>query len=75
MNKKVLDLLKQAGLESPDFPFDEFGVPHELEKLVELIVRECAAVASNADLSDVEGGDGCVLQAAADQIKQHFDIK
>ena len=43
MNERIIkELLVKAGLESPDFPYDEFGVPFELEKFAELIVKEVA---------------------------------
>ncbi len=40
-----------------------------LEKFAALIVKECASIASNADLEDVEGGDSAVLRAASEQIE------
>jgi hypothetical protein len=49
--------------------------PEDLEDFAELIVRECAKVARNADLEDVEGGDSSVLYAAAEQIKKHFGFE
>lgn len=43
MNTRLIrEIAKQAGMESPDFPYDEFGMPSEQEKFAELIVRECA---------------------------------
>ena len=45
------------------------------EKFAELIVRECARIASNADLEDVEGGDSTVLRAASEQIKRYFGVE
>lgn len=44
-------------------------------KFAELIIRECARVAMNTDLEDVEGGDSDVLYAAHTQIKQHFGVE
>ena len=41
----------------------------------ELIVRECAAIASNTNLEDVDGGDSAVLFAAREQILEHFGVK
>ena len=41
----------------------------------ELIVEECASVASDTDLEDVEGGDSAVLCAASYQIRSHFGIQ
>ena len=42
MNERIKELLQQAGLESADFPYDEFGIPSEQEKFAELLVQECA---------------------------------
>lgn len=47
----------------------------EVEKFAELIVRECAQVARNTDLEDVEGGDSAVLRAAGEQIQKHFGFE
>ena len=41
----------------------------------ELIVRECAAIASNTNLEDVDGGDSAVLFAAREQILEHFGVE
>ena len=43
-----------------------------MQKFAELIVKDCAKIASNADLEDVDGGDSAVLRAASEQIKEHF---
>ena len=45
------------------------------EKFAELIVRECARIAQNTDLEDVEGGDSAVLRAAGEQIQKHFGVE
>ena len=40
MNKRLRDLVRQAGLDDPDFPIEDWdNVP--LAKFAELIVREC----------------------------------
>ena len=44
-------------------------------KFAELIVRECARIARNTDLQDVEGGDSAVLRAAGEQIQKHFGVE
>lgn len=41
MNERIKELAKQAGMESADFPYDEFGMPWEQKKFAELIVKEC----------------------------------
>lgn len=45
------------------------------EFFAELIVRECAKITSNTDLSDVEGGDYAVLMAVSQHIKKHFGVE
>ena len=45
------------------------------EKFAELIIRECATIARDTDLEDVEGGDSAVLRAAKMQILEHFGVK
>ena len=45
------------------------------QRFAELIVRECARIARNTDLEDVEGGDSAVLQAAGEQIEKHFGVE
>lgn len=49
-------------------------LPAQLNRFAELIVQECAEIARNADLEDVDGGDSAVLRAAANQIKEHFGV-
>ena len=45
------------------------------KKFAELIVRECAQLARDTNLEDVEGGDSAVLRAAKRQILEHFGVK
>ena len=45
------------------------------DQLAELIVRECAQLARDTNLEDVEGGDSDVLQAAKQQILEHFGVE
>ncbi len=51
----------------------------ELEKVMQefanSIIQDCTRVAINADLEDVEGGDGDVLRAAGQQIKLYFGVE
>lgn len=44
-------------------------------KLAELVIRECAQLARDTDLEDVEGGDSDVLRAAKSQILEHFGVE
>ena len=45
------------------------------QRFAQLIVAECARIARNTDLEDVEGGDSAVLQAAGEQIEKHFGVE
>ena len=45
------------------------------QKFAVLIVKECAKVARNTDLEDVEGGDSAVLRAASEAIENYFGVK
>ena len=81
MNERIKELAEQAGIE---FVYDPTETPmrafvecweDDLEKFAELIVRECAAIASNTNLEDVDGGDSAVLFAAREQILEHFGVK
>ena len=45
------------------------------QRFAKLIVAECARIARNTDLEDVEGGDSAVLQAAGEQIEKHFGVE
>ena len=71
MNAQIEKQIKKAGLNTQYV--DYFG-PALLEQLVKSVASECATIARNADLEDVEGGDGAVLRAAATQIENHFGI-
>ena len=45
------------------------------QKFAELIVKKCAAIASNTNLEDVDGGDSAVLGAAREQILEQFGVE
>ena len=45
-----------------------------LDKFGELLVQACATQARNTDLELVEGGDSAVLQAAQQQMLEHFGV-
>ena len=65
MNERLRDLVRQAGLDDPDFPIEDWdNVP--LAKFAELIVRECMKV-SNLSLSKHE--------LPSDKIAEHFGVK
>lgn len=46
-----------------------------LEKFAALIIKECAQLARNTNLEDVEGGDSAVLLAAKHHILDHFGVE
>ena len=70
MNERIKQLAEQA-LKHPDNDNDGLTVfdNDELKKFAELIVRECARVASDR-VMDVEGNDWGVRWA----IKNHFGV-
>jgi len=80
MNKRTVELYTQA----LDFAYNKIGKEHAgkgfFEAAVagtfaELIVRECAQLARDTNLEDVEGGDSAVLRAAKLQILEHFGVE
>ena len=77
MNERIKQLAEQATSYMPGRPpydgltFDMF----DKEKFALLIVRECAQLARDTDLEDVEGGDSAVLRAARNQILEHFGVE
>lgn len=73
MNERIKNLARQAAAVEGWGP--EVWQTTFTEKFAELIVRECADIAANADLEDVDGGDGAVLRAASSQIKDRFGVK
>ena len=77
MNQQTEALAKQAAEYAIEFATQdqEQYIPKLLEKFAELIVRECARLARDTDLEDVEGGDSAVLLAAKHHILDHFGIE
>ena len=70
MNERIELLLVKAIQESNSAVKNE-----TYEKFAELIVKECAQLARDTDLEDVEGGDSEVLRAAKRQILEHFGVE
>ena len=68
MNERINQLANEAGLQ----PFEDCGPKYvyKMEKFAELIVKECARVASDR-VMDVEGNDWGVRWA----IKNHFGVE
>ena len=71
MNQRIKELEKQSVFYNEDEEIWET----DLEKFALLIVKECARIALNTDLEDVEGGDSAVLRAAGEQIQKHFGVE
>jgi len=73
MNERIKEFAKQC------LSKDQFGLwlagDADIEKFAELIVKECAQLARDTDLEDVEGGDQAVLRAAKKQILEHFGVE
>lgn len=47
MNERIRELALQAGDNIPEFHFGDYNIPNEfMEKFAELIVRECADIAT-----------------------------
>lgn len=74
MNKRIKELAVQAGMVYDDPEQGQFDYFNE-QKFAELIIKECAQLARDTDLEDVEGGDSEVLRAAKRQILEHFGVK
>jgi hypothetical protein len=77
MNERIRELAEQAFFDCASgqasdrmYTFSD----HKMQQFAELIVRECAQLARDTDLEDVEGGDSAVLYAASEQIKKHFGV-
>jgi hypothetical protein len=62
---------KRCDPQNPDL--NGYIVSHEkLERLVQMVVEECASKVSDTNLEDVDGGDSAVLYAARNQMVEHF---
>jgi hypothetical protein len=73
MNERIKILLKQATITR----YSGYAWSDEVDQqqFAELIVKECAQLARDTDLEDVEGGDSAVLRAAKSQILEHFGVE
>ena len=75
MNERIEKLLEQCQIETYGVNGELLEIGFDAEKFAELIVRECADIASNTNLEDVDGGDSAVLFAAREQILEHFGVE
>ena len=71
MNERIQELAEQA---NNAIGGNAFSMARYNEKFAELIVRECARLARDTDLEDVEGGDSSVLLAAKHHILDYFGV-
>lgn len=73
-SETILELAKQAGLK---FPSETALSPPEI-KFAELIVQECAKIASGTQVdeppNDLFYGYNLGVNKAAENIKQHFGV-
>ena len=63
MNERILELMEEAGIY--DFVIESMGINEEIEKFAELIIRECAEVASDYD-------GACYVGEA---VTKHFGVE
>ena len=84
MNERIKKLAETAGFyfyDMHDVDGQDLGESIEADewsaadKFAELIVRECAQLARDTNLEDVEGSDSAVLRAAKRQILEHFGVE
>ena len=67
MNKRIRELVRQAGLDDADFPIENWdNVP--LAKFAELIVKECAGIVDNY-------GRWILYDKLAVKIKKDFGVE
>ena len=70
MNKRILELAKQAGYEVDMFGYGHWDMP-ECKKFAELIVRECAQICfSESKGHNMAFGEHCGIV-----IKEHFGVE
>jgi hypothetical protein len=76
MNQRIRQLAEQAGY-SKDYL--EIGLPSNMEKFAELIVRECASIASGTAVenppNDLFYGYNLGVNKTAEKIKKHFGVE
>ena len=79
MNKRIKQLAEQAGY-SKDYL--EIGLPSNMEKFAELIVKECIEKITTYDLvpghsakwEDIYEIHGRLLQDLGEELKEHFGV-
>jgi len=77
MNERIKELMEQAGLY--DFVIESMGIDEEMEKFAELIVAECAGIASGTAVenppNDLFYGYNLGVNKTAENIKKHFGVE
>ena len=79
MNERIDEFIGYAKFMAEETTKRQISLNTELRTFskffAELIVKECASIARDTDLEDVEGGDSAVLRAACNQILEHFGVE
>lgn len=78
MNNRIKQLITCATTrkqQSGAFGIQQVDELFDKEKFAEMLIKECAQLARDTNLEDVEGGDQSVLRAAKMQILEHFGIE
>jgi hypothetical protein len=74
MNQQIEQLALQAGFNLHNDVIDGHDFKHEIEKLAELIVRECVAICKDIDGEDnIDARSG--RQDCAVEIREHFGVE
>jgi len=77
MNERIKELWDEAAKLEPDPSWQ--GQTRFMEKFAELIVRECASIASGTAVenppNDLFYGYNLGVNKTAEKIKQHFGVK
>ena len=67
MNERIKELFLQAGFHPP--VVKQMGDEYKFEKFAELIVRECAEVADNADATRQK------WESISKYVREHFGVE
>ena len=74
MNERIKQLLVAAGEYEMDINDPEFVVPDTLKKFAQLIIRECAGIASMND-DETESAADRRARTIMREIKSHFGVE
>ena len=79
MNERIDEFIGYAKFMAEETTKRQISLNTELRTsskfFAEMIVKECAQLARDTNLEDVEGGDSEVLRAAKRQILEHFGVE